>query len=62
MKLRREMASVETPFGSIAIKKGWLGDELLQASPEFESCREAAEKAGVPVRDVYLAAMSASAR
>ena len=59
LKLRREIVTVETPWGSVALKKGWLGAELAQAAPEFESCREAAEKAGVPVREVYEAALRA---
>jgi len=56
MKLRREFREVETPYGPVRIKLGFLGDELVQAAPEYESCREAAAKAGVSVRDVHLAA------
>ncbi|MFZ4681438.1 MAG: nickel pincer cofactor biosynthesis protein LarC [Terrimicrobiaceae bacterium] len=56
MKLRREFRDVETPYGPVRIKLGFLGDELVQAAPEYESCREAAAKAGVSVRDVHLAA------
>lgn len=56
MKLRREFREVETPYGPVRIKLGFLGDELVQAAPEYESCREAAGKAGVSVRDVHLAA------
>jgi len=56
MKLRREFRDVETPYGFVRIKLGFLGDELVQAAPEYESCREAAAKAGVSVRDVHLAA------
>ena len=55
-KLRREFRDVETPYGSVRIKMGFLGDDLVQASPEFESCRAVAESAGVSVRDVHLAA------
>jgi uncharacterized protein (TIGR00299 family) protein len=62
IKLRREMTSVETPFGPIAVKLGWLGDERVQAAPEFESCRAAAEAAGATVREVYLAAQAAATR
>jgi uncharacterized protein (TIGR00299 family) protein len=62
LKLRREMTTVNTPFGTVAIKRGWLGEDLVQAAPEFESCRETAEKAGVPVRQVFLAAMIAAGR
>lgn len=55
-KLRREFRDVETPYGKVRIKLGFLGDDLVQAAPEFESCRAVAELAGVSVRDVHLAA------
>ncbi|MDX2082120.1 MAG: nickel pincer cofactor biosynthesis protein LarC [Terrimicrobiaceae bacterium] len=56
LKLRREFREVETPYGMVTIKLGFLGDDLVQAAPEFESCRAVAERAGVSVRDVHLAA------
>lgn len=62
LKLRREVVAVDTSHGPVEIKRGWLGGELVQASPEFESCRAVAERAGVSVRDVYLEAQSAAAR
>jgi uncharacterized protein (DUF111 family) len=55
-KLRREIIRVNTPFGEIEIKCGYLGDRRVQASPEYESCRRAAELHGIPVRQVFLAA------
>ncbi len=55
-KLRREFRDVETPYGTVTIKLGFLGDELVQSAPEFESCRALAEAAGVSIRDVHLAA------
>jgi hypothetical protein len=55
-KLRREMHTVSTPFGPIEVKTGWLGEHRLQDSPEFESCRRAAEAHGVSVRQVMDAA------
>lgn len=57
LKLRREIVEIETAYGPILVKKGWLGDELVQTSPEFESCRAAADKNGAGVREVYLAAL-----
>jgi uncharacterized protein (TIGR00299 family) protein len=56
MKLRREFRDVETPYGPVRLKLGFLGDELVQAAPEYESCRDAAKRAGVSVKDVHLAA------
>jgi uncharacterized protein (TIGR00299 family) protein len=60
IKLRREIRETETPYGPVAIKLGFLGDDLVQATPEFESCRALADSLGVSVRDVYLAAWIAS--
>jgi pyridinium-3,5-bisthiocarboxylic acid mononucleotide nickel chelatase len=60
LKLRREVSSVKTPFGPIQIKRGWLGGELVQVAPEFESCRAAAGKSGASVRDIYNSAVALS--
>jgi len=60
-KLKREMDVVRTEFGSVQVKIGRIGDRILQAAPEYESCRSVASMAGVPVRFVYLAAVAASA-
>lgn len=58
-KLKREFASVATPFGEITVKLGRLNGDVVQAAPEFESCRAAAAKAGVPLKAVYEAALRA---
>jgi pyridinium-3,5-bisthiocarboxylic acid mononucleotide nickel chelatase len=60
-KLRREMVKVETAFGSVEVKIGTLDGTKVQASPEFESCRKLAEAKGVPLKEVYSAAVIASA-
>jgi len=59
-KLRREMREVETPFGTVAVKLGWHGDDLIQASPEYSSCLALAEKSARPVREVFEAAKAAA--
>jgi uncharacterized protein (DUF111 family) len=56
-KLRREFTTVETPFGGVTVKLGRLDGKVVQAAPEFESCRKVAEQAGVPLKQVYEAAM-----
>jgi len=58
-KLRREFVTVETPHGIVSVKVGRLDGKVLQAAPEFESCRKAAEQAKVPVKQVYEAALRA---
>jgi pyridinium-3,5-bisthiocarboxylic acid mononucleotide nickel chelatase len=52
-KLKRETREVKTPFGQVTVKLGSLNGRTIQASPEFESCRAAAERAGVTTREVY---------
>jgi uncharacterized protein (DUF111 family) len=59
-KLARETIEVQTPFGSVAVKLGRLGGKLVQASPEYESCKRVAGAASVPLRDVYAAASQAA--
>ncbi len=59
-KLRREYAAVPTPYGPVTVKWGRLDGQIVQVAPEFESCRQAAEAANVPVRDVYQSALRSS--
>jgi uncharacterized protein (TIGR00299 family) protein len=59
LKLERHHRDVETPYGMISVKVGTLRGEILQQSPEFSSCAEAAGKHGVPVRMVHQAALAA---
>ena len=56
-KLRREFTTVKTPFGEVTVKIGKLNGKIVQAAPEFESCRKAAEQANVPLKQVYEAAL-----
>lgn len=59
VKLQRRFEAVATAFGEVTVKLGLRGDEVLQVAPEFESCRNVAEKAGQPVRVVFDAARAA---
>ena len=58
-KLRREFVTVQTPHGSVTVKLGKLDGKVLQAAPEFESCKKLAEQAKVPIKEVYEAALRA---
>jgi uncharacterized protein (TIGR00299 family) protein len=57
LKLRREMETVKTEYGEVTVKVGYIGDERVQVSPEFESCRVLSEKTGKPVRVIFEAAV-----
>jgi len=52
-KLAREIVKVTTKFGEIEVKIGRLGDRIVSRTPEYESCKQAASKAGVAVKDVF---------
>jgi pyridinium-3,5-bisthiocarboxylic acid mononucleotide nickel chelatase len=54
--LPREIRTVETAYGPIRVKVATYG-AAEKAAPEYEDCRRAAEAHGVPLREVYLAAM-----
>jgi pyridinium-3,5-bisthiocarboxylic acid mononucleotide nickel chelatase len=58
-KLRRESHRVETPWGPIEGVLAWVDDGSARFSPEFESCRKAAELHHVPLPAVYDAARKA---
>ncbi|HEY2154758.1 MAG TPA: nickel pincer cofactor biosynthesis protein LarC [Isosphaeraceae bacterium] len=55
-KLKRQAAEVETPFGTVKGKLGWLEGRPPTFSPEYEDCARVARDQGVPLRDVYQAA------
>lgn len=57
----RETVEVETAFGAVRVKKARLDGRPLAVAPEYEDCKRLALGAGVPWRDVYRAALTASA-
>jgi uncharacterized protein (TIGR00299 family) protein len=57
--LERHHREISTAYGKISVKVGSLKGEVLQQSPEFSSCAEAAAKHNVPVRLVHAAALAA---
>lgn len=54
--LRRSVVQVETQYGAIFVKVAHLDGRIVNEMPEFEQCREAAAKAGVPLKVVEEAA------
>ncbi|HEY0174027.1 MAG TPA: nickel pincer cofactor biosynthesis protein LarC [Pyrinomonadaceae bacterium] len=57
--LERESVTVETEFGTIAVKVARRDGRVLGATPEFDECRAAALAHGVPLRVVQEAARDA---
>ena len=59
--LERRFVETQLAFGTIRVKLGlWNGVEM-NAMPEYEDCRKAAEEHGVPVKQVMAAAVAAMA-
>jgi uncharacterized protein (TIGR00299 family) protein len=61
-KLHREFASVQTRYGEATVKLGRLNGKVVQAAPEFESCKKLAEQAKAPLKQVYEAVVEASSK
>ncbi len=60
-KLERKPAEVNTPYGTIKVKIGWLDGQVKRVAPEYEDCKRIAEEKGIPLRLVYQEAMLAAA-
>lgn len=59
--LERRFVETQMAYGTIRVKLGlWNGVEM-NAMPEYEDCRKAAEKHGVPLKQVMQAAVAAMA-
>ncbi len=57
--LERRSQQVQTPWGPIDGKVGWLADGPPRFAPEYESCRLLALQENLPLRVVYEAAQKA---
>jgi uncharacterized protein (DUF111 family) len=60
-KLDRFWRDVETCYGTISVKCGVLDGKIVQAAPEYEACKRAALKHGIPIRFVYTEAVRLAA-
>lgn len=55
----RTRVAVETPYGSVRVKVSGDPGAHPNVAPEYEDCRRAARERGVPLKDVYRAALVA---
>lgn len=55
--MARETRKVSTPYGPVRVKVGFLGGETVTISPEYEDCAELARRQGIPLQEVYRAAL-----
>lgn len=47
-----EVREVQTEFGIIRCKIARIGESIINAAPEYDDCRRAAAKNGIPLKDV----------
>lgn len=57
--LEREIVPVATPYGEVRVKVGRRAGKVYNAQPEFEDCQRAAAASGVPLKEVWTAALVA---
>jgi len=53
--LKREIVSVETPWGSVRVKKAYLHSKLVQEQPEYEDMKKLAEESNISIKELYKA-------
>ena len=58
--LDREIIEVDTPFGRLRVKLARREGQRANIAPEYEDCRKAAVKHGVPLKEIYAAAEEAA--
>ena len=58
VKLQRDFTHVETQWGRIQAKRGYLNGALIKTVPEYEDCKRLAEHNNVPLRQVYAEALN----
>ena len=59
IELSRRVETVKTPFGPIRMKVSVYNGEVVQATPEYEDCRQAALRTKAPLKDVQRLAAEA---
>lgn len=59
-KLPRENRSIRTAYGEVNVKVGKWNGRILRITPEYESCKQVAAQAQVPIADVYRAVEQAA--
>jgi pyridinium-3,5-bisthiocarboxylic acid mononucleotide nickel chelatase len=53
VELKRKTVNVETSFGFVNVKLGYLNEINLKLKPEYEDCKALALKNGIPIQRIY---------
>jgi uncharacterized protein (TIGR00299 family) protein len=57
-KLAREERTVETAYGPVTVKIARWEKQVMNAAPEYRDCLRLAEEKGVPLKEVWQAALA----
>lgn len=56
----REILNVQTDMGTARVKVAHFHGETVNISPEYESCRLLSHESGIPLKEVYAAALQSA--
>lgn len=51
--LKREIVEIDTQWGPIRAKRGYLNGVSIKTVPEYEDCKSIAEQTGIPLQTVF---------
>jgi pyridinium-3,5-bisthiocarboxylic acid mononucleotide nickel chelatase len=52
-RLERTFQQIKTEWGPITVKEGRFEGQLVQKAPEYDECRQIAQKHNIPLKQVY---------
>ena len=55
--LKREVVEVPTQWGPVRCKRGFLNGKVIKTVPEYEDCKNTAERNGIPLQTVFQEAL-----
>ncbi len=55
--LNRDFIEINTQWGTVRAKRGYLNGVLIKTVPEYEDCKSVAEQNGVPLQSVFQDAL-----
>jgi uncharacterized protein (TIGR00299 family) protein len=61
-ELERDWVTVDVAGGTVRVKRGWLGGEVVNLAPEHDDCAALAARIGRPVQTVWASALAAADR
>lgn len=61
-RLGRRFLQVQTAYGEVLVKIGYLKGQRVQVSPEYDVCAKLAKESSVPLKQVYREAMELANR